>query len=910
MTDKPPINNDRDLLDDTSMGMLPETSLEGTGSWWQNLSLRSKATMLAISLGIVPTIAIGTVAYHVASSSITKQISQAEQTRTVGMSDKVSRFLVERYGDIKVLSKLPVFADPKIRGIVDNAYRSKVLENYLEAYGVYDSIAAFDLNGNPIAQSKGKTLGNHKDRSYFQEAIKGSIDISEPELSKSTGEQVIHFSAPIKDAVSGQMIGVVRTRMPVKNLEEVIKNFGVNGEEYHVADSTGKIFAAVKTEQVGKNLNEEFPSLASVKDTAKAGNLVGINKADNKQQLISYSPFTKLEGLPDLGWHNIIAIDTKQAFAAERELLITFLLGTSVAAVIVAALSVFLADRGTRPVLKAADAVAKIGQGDLNTRLAISGTDELAQLASNINSMAGDLETLLTEQKLSAERASVLKNIIIKLVAASTSEDILNMAVYESRLALAADRLVYYRFEDDEKGKILAESVTQNYSAIVNSEFNSTFSESEIERFKQGKFQAIDNIYKARLPEMYLKQLESLQVKSNLVVPVLMQGKLAGLLIAHQCSTSRIWDEAEIDLLTQIANQVSSSLEREIFLTKQKLSETKERQERENLQKRALELLMEVDPVSRGDLTVRARVLEDEIGTIADSYNATIESLRKIVTQVQTAATQVAKTTSEKDESVQDLSLEAVKQTEEILRTLQSIEAMSQSSYMVANNASEAEAAVQQALSIVKEGDLAMNRTVEGFIAIRETVAETSKKVKRLGESSQKISKVVNLISNFAEQTNLLALNASIEAAHAGEEGRGFAVVADEVRSLSRQSAEATSEIEALVAEIQSGTNEVVAAMESGTEQVVAGTRLVDETRQSLNQINAASTKINELVDAIATAAVKQSQDSAQVNQTMNQIAEVSNRTSIETTKVSESFRELLLVAKNLQDSVSKFKVS
>jgi methyl-accepting chemotaxis protein PixJ len=912
MTDIPPINNqDRDMLNDIDMGMLSENSSEKTGSWWQGLSLRTKATALAITLGIVPTIFIGSIAYLVASNTITQQIAQAEQTRAVGMSDKISRFLQERYGDIQVLSKLGAFTNPKQRAIVNTTTdRSRVLKNYLEAYGVYDSIAVFDLNGNPIAYTDDKTVSNHKDRSYFQEALKGSPYISEPEISKTTGEEVLYFAAPIKDTVSGQMIGVIRTRMPVKYLEEVIANFGVNGEEYHVATRDGNMFAALEKEQVGRNLDDDFEALVPIKQAGKAGYTVGTDKIDNAEQLITYAPFTQLEGLPDLGWHNVIAIDTKTAFAAKDQLLITFLLGTGAAAVAVAALSVFLADRATRPVLKAADAVAKIGQGDLDTRLDIFGTDELAQLASNINYMAGDLEKLLTEQKLSAERAGVIKNIIVKLVSTSSKEEILNLATYEGRLALAADRFVYYQFEGDDAGKIIAESVAQNYSATLNSEFNSTFSENEIEEFKKGKVQAIGNIYTAKLPETYFKQLEYLQVKANLIVPVLMQGELTGLLIAHQCSTTRTWEEAEIDLLTQIANQVSSSLERESFLTKQKLSEEKERQERENLQKRALELLMEVDPVSRGDLTVRAKVQEDEIGTIADSYNATIESLRKIVTQVQKAATQVATTTSEKDESVQDLSLEAVKQTDGILRTLQSIEAMSQVSYMVANNASEAEAAVQQALDIVKEGDLAMNRTVEGFIAIRETVAETSKKVKRLGESSQKISKVVNLISNFAEQTNLLALNASIEAAHAGEEGRGFAVVADEVRSLSKQSAEATSEIEALVAEIQSGTNEVVAAMESGTEQVVAGTRLVDETRQSLNQINAASNKINELVDAIATAALKQSQDSQEVNETMTQIAEISNRTSIETTKVSESFRELLLVAKDLQDSVSKFKVS
>jgi methyl-accepting chemotaxis protein PixJ len=195
-------------------------------------------------------------------------------------------------------------------------------------------------------------------------------------------------------------------------------------------------------------------------------------------------------------------------------------------------------------------------------------------------------------------------------------------------------------------------------------------------------------------------------------------------------------------------------------------------------------------------------------------------------------------------------------------------------------------------------------------MAIRQTVAETAKKVKRLGESSQKISKVVNLISSFADQTNLLALNASIEAAHAGEEGRGFAVVADEVRSLARQSAQATAEIETLVASIQSETNDVVAAMEAGTEQVVTGTKLVDETRKSLNQITVASVQITELVEAIAKAAVEQSQTSQTVTQTMTQVAAISDKTSQEAAMVSDSFKQLLTVAQSLEESVRQFKVS
>ena len=227
----------------------------------------------------------------------------------------------------------------------------------------------------------------------------------------------------------------------------------------------------------------------------------------------------------------------------------------------------------------------------------------------------------------------------------------------------------------------------------------------------------------------------------------------------------------------------------------------------------------------------------------------------------------------------------------------------------VAASAKQAEAVVKQATEKVEAGDVAMNRTVDGILAMRETAAETAKKVKRLGESSQKISKVVNLIGSFAAQTNLLAMNASIEATRAGEEGQGFAVIADEVQSLARQSAQASAEIEKLVAGIQLATNEVVVAMEEGTEQVSVGTKLVDETRQSLNQIAAASDQINQLVGAIAQAAVEQSQASEAVTQTMAEVAAISDKTSAEAIQVSDSFKQLLAVAQSLQENAGQFKV-
>ncbi|MFN6141518.1 MAG: methyl-accepting chemotaxis protein, partial [Pseudanabaena sp.] len=200
--------------------------------------------------------------------------------------------------------------------------------------------------------------------------------------------------------------------------------------------------------------------------------------------------------------------------------------------------------------------------------------------------------------------------------------------------------------------------------------------------------------------------------------------------------------------------------------------------------------------------------------------------------------------------------------------------------------------------------------TVLGISEIRETVSETAKKVKRLGETSQKISRIVNLIANFAAQTNLLALNAAIEAARAGEEGRGFSVVAEEVRALAEQSAASTVEIEQLVQEIQTQTNEVVVAMESGTEQVVTGTKLVQKAREKLTQISLVSQEVNSLVQEIAIAADTQTKTSDRMGETMHSIAAIAEDTSKQSESVARSFSELLQVAKDLQVSVSQFKVA
>ena len=146
----------------------------------------------------------------------------------------------------------------------------------------------------------------------------------------------------------------------------------------------------------------------------------------------------------------------------------------------------------------------------------------------------------------------------------------------------------------------------------------------------------------------------------------------------------------------------------------------------------------------------------------------------------------------------------------------------------VSGNAERAADVARHSVDIAHKGGEAVRRTIDGMNTIRETIQETSKRIKRLGESSQEIGNIVEVINDLAEQTNILALNASIQASMAGEAGRGFAVVADEVQRLAERATNATRQIDALVRTIQADTNGAVVSMERSTTDVVGGPAFAD----------------------------------------------------------------------------------
>ena len=150
-------------------------------------------------------------------------------------------------------------------------------------------------------------------------------------------------------------------------------------------------------------------------------------------------------------------------------------------------------------------------------------------------------------------------------------EDVLNTSVEEVRRVLECDRVVVYSLNQDKYGVVIAESVSAGYPRALNKTIKDPCFEARyLDKYRDGRVRAINDIYEAGMSKCYIEQLENLEVKANLVTPILNEGKLFGLLVAHQCSEPRNWQDYEIRWMTQIATQVGFALDNATLLKKLK----------------------------------------------------------------------------------------------------------------------------------------------------------------------------------------------------------------------------------------------------------------------------------------------------------------------------------------------------
>ncbi|MEA5466304.1 methyl-accepting chemotaxis protein [Leptothoe sp. PORK10 BA2] len=364
---------------------------------------------------------------------------------------------------------------------------------------------------------------------------------------------------------------------------------------------------------------------------------------------------------------------------------------------------------------------------------------------------------------------------------------------------------------------------------------------------------------------------------------------------------------SETQILGQSFNQLLEQIQ--TLLNRQQELTDEQRQEREALENEISQLMEDVGGAADGDLSVRAKLVPGDVGIVADLFNAVIENLRDIATNVKQSTGDVSQSLLSNEEQMRSLAERAITEVSSLRTAMDAVQEMDQSIQTVADNASQASTLTNDTYATAQAGSQSMEETAGSILELRSTVGEAAKKIKRLGESAQKIAQAVSLIDEIALKTNLLAVNASVEASRAGELGQGFTAVAEQVGSLAEQSAGATKTIAQIVAEIQTETQEVVAAIEIGTSQVVDSSQRVKATQQQLEQVLAKSAQINQLMQEISASTANQSMVSKAVTELVQKATQTSEEQSQSSTQVAQAIQATAKVAQELQASVAQFKV-
>ena len=299
----------------------------------------------------------------------------------------------------------------------------------------------------------------------------------------------------------------------------------------------------------------------------------------------------------------------------------------------------------------------------------------------------------------------------------------------------------------------------------------------------------------------------------------------------------------------------------------------------------------------------------DETSQLLHALERMQEALRRFVTDVTQAATQVGAAADELTQVTAETAHGAVDQLNRSDQVTTAMTEMSATVAEVARNAAQAAAATQAADQDAESGLDVVRTATEAIRMLANAVEQGGTEMRGLAEQSLQIGSVVGVIRSIAEQTNLLALNAAIEAARAGEQGRGFAVVAAEVRTLASRTQLSTDEIQSMIERLQIGSQQAEARVLAGHHQAQVSVEQAERVAASLDAIAHSVGQLHAMTAQIASAAKQQSAVAEDVNDNMHQITQVAQFTSQSAQRTAVAAGQLSGLAAQLRAVVQRYRI-
>ena len=314
------------------------------------------------------------------------------------------------------------------------------------------------------------------------------------------------------------------------------------------------------------------------------------------------------------------------------------------------------------------------------------------------------------------------------------------------------------------------------------------------------------------------------------------------------------------------------------------------------------------DSISKGNLTahVEPRSAQD---VLAKSFVQMIENLRATNYRMQDSAQVVTASISEILATTSQLTASVHETATAVSQTATTIEEVKQVAHLSGQKAKEVSDKAQETTRISKGGKQAVETALGGLHRAREQMQSIVDSVVKLGEQNQTIGDIITSVAELADQSNLLAVNAAIEAAKAGEQGKGFAVVAREVKTLAEQSKRATTQVRAILSEIQKATNAAVLVTEQGTKAVVGSVAQAVEAGASIRTLTENFTQSTQAVTQIAASSQQQVIGMDQIATAIVNVKTATAQNAVGMQQIKNATENLLTVGQTLKGLVEQYQI-
>jgi signal transduction histidine kinase/CheY-like chemotaxis protein len=205
------------------------------------------------------------------------------------------------------------------------------------------------------------------------------------------------------------------------------------------------------------------------------------------------------------------------------------------------------------------------GEGNLDVRSGLGGSDELALISEAFDCMAEKMQQNSVRLNRQVQRELLLRDITERIRTFLELKRIFQIAVDEIRPYLHVDRVAIYKFDQAtqcRRGQFIAESLGSCVTSLLAESIEeSCFSQQQVKRYLNGRNQIIDDVSTASLAPCYKDLLKRFGIRSNLVVPLIAGFRLWGLFCVHQCARPRGWTDEDLQVINHVASQLSIAIQ-------------------------------------------------------------------------------------------------------------------------------------------------------------------------------------------------------------------------------------------------------------------------------------------------------------------------------------------------------------